>query len=1013
MAPILHATAAGNSGSDNDASAHFPSSYNLENIIAVAATDDTDLYAYFSNYGSDSVDLAAPGVGILSTVPTGTCELCHLSGYASYSGTSMATPHVAGAAALIWEQYPGMPADQVKNRLLWNGDYIGDVLNNLTAPTLTNSRLNVFKSLELDNTAPGIVGNLQVPGTGLMSISLSWLASGDDGTTGTASSYDVRYSTSPIIGASWAAATQATGEPSPRPYGSQETFTISGLSSNTTYYTAVKARDNVGNASPMSDVVEGLTKTATTVFQDDMENGSGSWIATGRWHQSNHKSSSSNTSWYYGIEKTWNYDTGAANSGTLTTPQIDFTGATEASLSFSYWREVENWPIGAYDQTYVKVSYDGGTTWDLVWYRDGRDESGKTWLPVSIPLQKNASTVQVRFTFKTGDGIDNAFEGWYVDDVTVIADVPASPAAAITVAPTSGLGTSEAGGTATFTVVLNSEPVADVTINLSSDTTEGTLAPASLTFAPTAWNTPQTVTVTGVDDDVADRDLTYTIVTAAVSTDPVYDGLDPADVSVTNTDDDTAGVTLTPTTGLVTTEDGGTATFTVVLDSEPVAEVTISLSSSDTTEDTVASLTFTPAGWNQAQTVTVTGVDDDVVDGDLPYTIVTAAASTDPVYDGLDPADVSVTNTDDDTAWVTVTPTTGLVTTEASGTASFTVMLESEPVADVTISLSSSETTEGTVSPTSLTFAPTAWNTPQTVTVTGVDDDVADGDLTYTIVTAAVSTDPVYDGLDPADVSVTNTDDDTAGVTLTPTTGLVTTEDGGTATFTVVLDSEPVADVTIGLSSSDTTEGTVSPTSLTFTAANWNEAQTVTVTGVDDAVEDGDLTYTIVTAPAASDDLDYNGLDPVDVSVTNSDYTAGATLFFDNFDDGDLSEYGQLGGSWTTVIESGKGLVLRQTGNGDTILYASSESFSGSYQVKAEIWNEDNDAAGVAFRVNTADADNFFSCSATADSGFQAGIWQHVNDLKGAPTTMLAGTSWNYVRSRSPVRKSTIDVGKS
>ena len=230
-----------------------------------------------------------------------------------------------------------------------------------------------------------------------------------------------------------------------------------------------------------------------------------------------------------------------------------------------------------------------------------------------------------------------------------------------------------------------------------------------------------------------------------------------------------------------------------------------------------------------------------MVDGDLPYTIVTAAASTDPVYDGLDPADVSVTNTDDDTAWVTVTPTTGLVTTEASGTASFTVMLESEPVADVTISLSSSETTEGTVSPTSLTFAPTAWNTPQTVTVTGVDDDVADGDLTYTIVTAAVSTDPVYDGLDPADVSVTNTDDDTAGVTLTPTTGLVTTEDGGTATFTVVLDSEPVADVTIGLSSSDTTEGTVSPTSLTFTAANWNEAQTVTVTGVDDAVEDGTL----------------------------------------------------------------------------------------------------------------------------------------------------------------------------
>ena len=74
-----------------------------------------------------------------------------------------------------------------------------------------------------------------------------------------------------------------------------------------------------------------------------------------------------------------------------------------------------------------------------------------------------------------------------------------------------------------------------------------------------------------------------------------------------------------------------------------------------------------------------------------------------------------------------------------------------------------------------------------------------------------------------------------AGITVTPTSGLTTTEAGGTATFTVVLTSRPVADVTIGLSSSDTTEGTVSPSSLTFTSANWNIPQTVTVTGVDDA----------------------------------------------------------------------------------------------------------------------------------------------------------------------------------
>ena len=95
---------------------------------------------------------------------------------------------------------------------------------------------------------------------------------------------------------------------------------------------------------------------------------------------------------------------------------------------------------------------------------------------------------------------------------------------------------------------------------------------------------------------------------------------------------------------------------------------------------------------------------------------------------------------------------------------------------------------------------------------------------------------------------------------MTPTTGLTTTEAGGTATFTVVLNTQPTADVTIALSSSDPTEGTVSPASLTFTTANWNCAQTVTVTGVNDTVDDGDVAYTIVTAAATSTDTTYNGV---------------------------------------------------------------------------------------------------------------------------------------------------------
>ena len=125
-----------------------------------------------------------------------------------------------------------------------------------------------------------------------------------------------------------------------------------------------------------------------------------------------------------------------------------------------------------------------------------------------------------------------------------------------------------------------------------------------------------------------------------------------------------------------------------------------------------------------------------------------------------------------------------------------------------------------------------------------------------------------------AGVTATITDNDTAGVTVTPTSGLTTSEAGGTATFTVVLNTQPTADVTIGLSSSDTTEGTVSPPSVTFTPLNWNVPQTVTVTGVDDPDPDGDVAYTIVTAAAVSSDANYNGFNPADVGATNLDNEA-------------------------------------------------------------------------------------------------------------------------------------------
>jgi len=166
----------------------------------------------------------------------------------------------------------------------------------------------------------------------------------------------------------------------------------------------------------------------------------------------------------------------------------------------------------------------------------------------------------------------------------------------------------------------------------------------------------------------------------------------------------------------------------------------------------------------------------------------------------------------------------------------------------------------------------------QVVTVTGVDDAVTDGNVAYSIVTgAAASADPGYNGMDPTDVAVINVDNDTAGISVSAISGN-TTEAGGTATFSVVLTSQPTADVTIGLTSSNPDEGTASTSTLTFTAANWNVAQFVIVTGHGDALDDGDVSYKIVAQPAQSLDPKYQGRDPADVALVNAGIDAAPVV---------------------------------------------------------------------------------------------------------------------------------------
>lgn len=132
---ILFVAAAGNASSDNEETPHYPSSYNLGNIVSVAATNRNDELASFSNYGAKSVQIAAPGEEILST------WLEH--GFTEKKGTSMATPFVAGVAALILSQNPKMSVDDLRARLLKSVDSLAS----LNGKVLTGGRINAAKAV--------------------------------------------------------------------------------------------------------------------------------------------------------------------------------------------------------------------------------------------------------------------------------------------------------------------------------------------------------------------------------------------------------------------------------------------------------------------------------------------------------------------------------------------------------------------------------------------------------------------------------------------------------------------------------------------------------------------------------------------------------------------------------------------------------------------------------------------------------------------------------------------------
>ena len=414
------------------------------------------------------------------------------------------------------------------------------------------------------------------------------------------------------------------------------------------------------------------------------------------------------------------------------------------------------------------------------------------------------------------------------------------------------------GQTDTYTVVLTSKPTEDVIVDVTSgDTSAATVSPAVLTFSPMNWTVAQTVTVTGVDDNVdnaADRSVTIN----HLPTGGGYGAEEAATVMVDVEDtgqtqtphDDTRGLVYSPNEPVVI--EGQQATYTVKLMSKPTGTVTVELNRNITDHIRIDPqfLTFTTTTWNTPQTVRLIGSSDEVDTeaNDAPFADITRKTTithqpSGGGYTGLTTGlTVMVGLQDDDTAGLALS-TKALTLVDEGNTATYTVALRSQPAANdpVTVTLTVTGATDAaSVAPGTLTFTNADWSTGKTVTVTAQHDDIDQVGSNRVAPITNLASGPTRYGAVSETVTVTVNDNDIAGAVLSKSR--LTIDEGpsgaptATGTYTVVLTSEPTSGgVTVNVTSTDTSAATVQ--NVSFTTDDWDEPKTVTVTGVEDTID--------------------------------------------------------------------------------------------------------------------------------------------------------------------------------
>lgn len=386
--PALHFASAGNSGRDNDLKPHFPGSYPIDNMVAVAATDHKDELPSFSSYGATTVHLAAPGEDIYSLLPG--------NRYRSFGGTSMATPHVAGTASLILTRYPQATNAQVKARLMESSDPLAA----LDHKTVSGGRLNAGSALEDDRVPPAVVDSLRLQSTP-NEIAIVWTASGDDGTSGKARRMELRRSDQPLNSENWSqAATLKTPAPelAGTPQSMTERFPLSSEPRQVHY--GVVVHDNVGNRSPLYQATT-ILPAAQQYFKDQVET---QWEPEGTWAR--FQQPGGTFGWTDSPDGDYDYGSRQA----LTSPIFSLQGSQQTELKFR-----ARTALAEGDTLRVQASSGTQGEWRNLKILKGHSEW--TTHHLSLPDREDPG-VRVRFLFQS-DSFHNA-DGVQLSDIEVL-----------------------------------------------------------------------------------------------------------------------------------------------------------------------------------------------------------------------------------------------------------------------------------------------------------------------------------------------------------------------------------------------------------------------------------------------------------------------------------------------------------------------------------------------------------------------------------------------------------------